>query len=117
MKDDRRNTQRRKFGYYMRVVDGYTNQPIGYLSDIGWRGFKLDTSTAHVVNKEFNLRLNLSPDISERTHISFIACVKWSKPDALDPGSFVEGFQVMNIAPIDEEIFNRIVERYGKPQE
>jgi PilZ domain len=116
MEDDRRNTKRRKFGYYMRVVDGYTTELVGYLSDISRRGFKLDTRSGHIVNKEFNLRLDLTPDISDRSYITFVACVKWSNPDTLDPGSYIEGFQIVNISAFDEEIFNRILEKYGRPE-
>ena len=115
MADERRNTSRRKFAYYMRVVDNSTSEVIGYLSDISPRGFKLDRNKPPIPNKDYTMRLDLTPDISDRSFIIFVARSRWSKGDSADPNSFLEGFQVMNISPHDEEIFNRIVDRYGAP--
>ncbi len=101
----------------MRVVDNVTSSLIGYLTDISPRGFKLDSDKPLVVNKDYAMRLDLTPDISDRAHITFIARTKWSQKDPTDPTSNIEGFQIVNISPHDEEIFNRILERYGTPEQ
>jgi len=116
MADEKRNVSRRKFGYYMRVVDNISSELVGYMADISPRGFKLDSPKPVTVNKDFTLRLDLTPDISDRSFIIFIARCKWSSTDPYDPTTYVEGFQVMNISARDEEIFNRILEKYGVPQ-
>jgi hypothetical protein len=116
MEEERRNTKRRQFGYYMRVVNNSDSSLVGYLADICPGGFGLDSPSRLVVNKEYNLRLDLTPEVSERPFINFIACVKWSQTDVSDPGSYVEGFQITKISPHDEIIFNRILEKYGKPE-
>ena len=116
MPDERRINARRKFGYYMRIFDNVTNEIVGYLSDISPRGFRLDSPKLLAVNKEFTLRLDLTSEVSDRLFIVFIASVKWSKQDPFDPNSFIEGFQITNIAPRDEEIFNRILDKYGKTE-
>ena len=113
MIDERRTTKRRKFGYYMRVINNTTSELAGYLSDISSRGFKLDSQKPLLVNKDYTLRLDLTPDISDRSFILFIARSKWSQPDPLDPNSNIQGFQVISISPHDEEIFIRILEKYG----
>lgn len=113
---ERRVHKRRKFGYYMRVLDNTTSELIGYLTDISPRGFKLDCPKAIPENKDLTVRIELTPDVSDRSFIVFIARAKWSKPDSLDPFTTVHGFQVINISPHDEEIFNRMYERYGSPE-
>lgn len=113
MLDNRRINPRRKFGYYMRVIENSTSEVIGYLTNISTRGFRLDCVKPLPVNKEVVMRLDLTPDISERTSIIFVARCRWSHLDPYDPTSVVEGYQVINISPQDEEIFNRIVEKYG----
>jgi hypothetical protein len=116
MMDERRFNKRRKFGYYMRVVDNNTHALIGYLSDISSRGFKLDSKHALVVDRDYALRLDLTSDISEKPFIVFVARTKWSQPDSTDPFGHNVGFQIISIAPQDEKIFQRIVEKYGTPE-
>jgi hypothetical protein len=113
MIDERRTNKRRKFGYYMRVINNATSELVGYLSDISPRGFKLDSQKPLVVNKDYTLRLDLTPDVSDRSFILFTARSKWSQPDPFDPNSNIQGFQVISISPHDEEIFIRILEKYG----
>ena len=97
----------------MRVVDNNTHELVGYLADISLRGFKLDSKQALLIDKDYSLRLDLTPDISEKPFIVFVARTKWSQPDATDPFGHNDGFQIISIAPRDEEIFRRIVEKYG----
>ena len=116
MKDERRLTERRKFGYYMRVMDNNTGELVGYLADISPRGFKLDSKQALLVSKDYSLRLDLTPEISDKPYIIFVARAKWSQPDLMDPYAHNDGFQIVSIAPRDEEIFQRIVAKYGTPK-
>ncbi|MCX6067069.1 MAG: PilZ domain-containing protein [Chloroflexi bacterium] len=80
MLDERRAIKRRKFGYYMRVIDNGTQELVGYLSDISSRGFKLDSNKRLTVDKDFNLRLDLTSDVSDRSFIVFAARCRWSGP-------------------------------------
>jgi hypothetical protein len=115
MPDERRISKRRKFGYYMRVLDNTAHEHIGYLSDISTRGFKLDSSHPIAANRDFSLRLDLTPEISEKPFIAFTARTKWTRPDPTDPNSFIQGFEIISIAPYDADIFQRIVDKYGSP--
>lgn len=110
---ERRLHKRKKFGYYMRVLDNATSELVGYLTDISSQGFKLDCPRPIPQNVDITLRIELTPDVSDRSFIIFTAQAKWSKPDSLDPFTTVHGFQVVNISPHDEEIFHRMFERYG----
>jgi len=97
----------------MRVMDNFAHEHIGYLSDISARGFKLDSSQPIRVHHDYSLRLDLTPEISDKPYIVFTARSIWSNPDPLDPNTYVEGFEIVNITPADDEIFRRIVEKYG----
>ena len=116
MDDERRISQRRKFGYYMPVTDNNTHELVGYLSNISPRGFKLDSKKALAVNKEYTLRLDLTPEISDKSYISFRALAMWEHADPMDPFGHVEGFQIVNISPYEKEIYQRIVEKYATPE-
>lgn len=116
MPNERRVNKRRKFVYYMRVIDNTTSELIGYLTDIGPRGFRLDSQKPLIVDKDYSMRLDLTPEVSDRSFITFVARVKWSQLDSTDPNLNIGGFQILKISPHDEEIFNRIVERYGTPE-
>ena len=97
-------------------MDNSTSELVGYLSDICPRGIRMDTNREMAVNKSYQLRLDLTPDVSDRPFISFTARVKWSQPDTSDPGAYVEGFEIVNISHHDEDIFNTICEKYGRPE-
>jgi hypothetical protein len=113
MGNERRSTNRRKFGYYMPVIDNATQKIVGYLSDISPRGFKLESQKSLVANTVFNMRLDLTPEFSRRSNIAFFARVVWSQPDPISPMEFVHGFQIVNIGLEEQAIFDRIVGKYG----
>jgi len=113
MSDERRFIKRRKFNYYMRVLDNYTQQAVGYLADISEKGFQLDCPQSIAVNKDFSFRLDLTPDVSDKKFITFSARCRWCKPDETDPTSYDAGFQIMGISVHDNEIFQRIVAKYA----
>jgi hypothetical protein len=116
MREERRTQKRRKFGYYMQVFDHDTLNLIGYLSDISPQGFKLDSRKPLTVNKDYALRLDLTAEIAKKPYIGFIARVIWSRPDPMNPNEFVQGFKIITISPHEQEIFNIIVQKYGKAE-
>ncbi|HAV76385.1 MAG TPA: hypothetical protein DCX53_03430 [Anaerolineae bacterium] len=110
---DKRKKARRDFTYYMQVKNDANKEIIGYLSDISTGGFKLDCPQQVPIGQDFRLSLDLTADIADKTTLSFIARSKWCHPDHIDPTSFNVGFEVVNMAPSDMMIFNRIFEKYG----
>jgi hypothetical protein len=111
---DKRKIDRRDFTYYMQVKDETTKQVIGYLSDISSGGFKLDCPKNIPPGQDFRLHIDLTPDLSpEQNSMVFIARSKWVQPDHVDPSTFNVGFELINIAPSDMLIFQRMFEKYG----
>ena len=110
---ERRETHRRRFAYYMRVLDDANLDLVGHLADISARGFKLDCSKALPLEKDFRLRMDLTADVSDRPHITFSARSKWCKADVNDPFLYNVGFEIMSIGGSEAEVFNRIVQKYG----
>jgi hypothetical protein len=110
---DKRKIGRRDFTYYMQVTDDTTKQLVGYLSDISTGGFRLDTSKEIRPGQDFRLHIELTPDIADKNFMIFIARSKWCRIDHVDPNTFNVGFEIINIAPSDMLIFQRMFEKYG----
>lgn len=110
---DKRKKDRREFTYYMQVKDETTRKTIGYLSDISASGFKLDCSQQLPAEQDFRLQIDLTPDVADKTSMVFIARSKWCRPDHIDPTSYNVGFEIVNMAPSDMMIFQRIFEKYS----
>jgi hypothetical protein len=113
---DKRKKDRREFTYYMQVKDEASKQVIGYLSDISTGGFKLDCPNKIPAGHDFRLQIDLTADVADKTTMTFIARSKWCHPDHIDPTSYNVGFEVVNMAPSDMVIFQRIFEKYGSEQ-
>jgi len=113
MEKERRKRHRRKFSYYMRVLDEATGEPLGHLSDISAGGFKLDSQEALPLNAGYQLRIDLPPEIANKNYMTFEARSRWCRLDPLDHVSFNAGFQIVNMTPGDFEIYSRMFERYG----
>ena len=108
---------RKEFSYYMQLIDYDSQEPVGHLADISSGGFKMDSTSPIPPNKEYRFRLDLTKDVADKPNMIFIARSRWCQPDPLDPFYYNVGFQLINIAPGDLEIFNRMIEKYGKKKE
>jgi len=113
---DKRKKARREFAYYMQVKDEATKQIIGYLADISTGGFKLDCPKQIPPGQDFRMQIDLTADVADKTSMVFVARSKWCRPDHIDPTSFNVGFEIINMAPSDMMIFQRIFEKYGREQ-
>jgi len=110
---NKRKINRRDFTYYMPVTDDLTKQLLGYLSDISTGGFKLDSQKEIRPGQDFRLHIDLTAEIADKTSMVFIARSKWARRDHVDPNTFNVGFEIINIAPSDMAIFQRMFEKYG----
>ena len=110
---DKRKIDRREFTYYMQVTDASTKQLIGYLTDISTGGFKLDSPKQIPPGQDFRMHIDLTSDVAEKNAMVFIARSKWCRPDHIDPNTFNIGFEIMNMAPSDMIIFQRMFDKYG----
>jgi len=114
---ERRRVDRKDFSYYMRLINNDTNDIVGHLVDISSGGFKLDSDAPIPINKDFRFRMDLTNEVANKPSMTFLARSKWCRVDPLDPFLYNVGFQLVNIAPGDIEIFNRMVETYGKSRD
>jgi len=110
---NKRKQERRDFTYYMQVKDELTKKIIGSISDISTGGFKLDTTQAIQPGQDIRMHIELTADIADKTSMTFIARSKWCQPDHVDPTSFNVGFEIINMAPGDMQIFLRMFEKYA----
>jgi hypothetical protein len=111
--NERRNLERKDFSFYMRLIDNDTQKLVGHLVDISSGGFKLDSQTPIPVEKDFRLRMDLTAEVASKPAMTFVARSKWCEVDPLDPFIYNVGFQLVNISPVDLDIFNRMMEKYG----
>jgi hypothetical protein len=111
--NDRRRTKRRSLTYYLLIKDANTNETVGHLIDITPMGFMMDCPKPLALEKDFRFRLDLTPDISDKSYIVFSARSKWRKPDVVEPYLFDIGFAIVDIQPHDASIITRIAERYA----
>ncbi len=116
MPNERRQNKRRKFGYYMCVLDNNTEDILGNLSDISARGFRLESQKALTINQDYTLRLEQTSMVSDKPYIVFNARVMWSQRDPVIPNEYSEGFQITGISRHEEDIFQCLMEKYGAPE-
>ena len=65
-------------------------------------------------NKHYGRQaIALTRDIADKTSMVFIARSKWCHPDHVDPNTYNVGFEIINMAPGDMVIFQRMFEKYG----
>lgn len=111
----RRNRQPRKdFFYYLQLTDNETKQVVGHLSDISSGGFKLDSQKPMPTNRDFQFFMNLTSEVADKPFMVFMARSRWCRIDPIDPYIYNVGYQLTRIAPGDLEIFNRMMEKYGR---
>ncbi len=116
MNNERRKNHRIKFGYYLRVTDDNTHEIVGYLSDISPQGFRLECPRAVVIGQKYTLRLELTSQLADQPFITLDALAIWNQPDPVTPYEFIGGFRIVGISPPDKEIYDRILEKYGTPE-
>jgi hypothetical protein len=97
----------------MRVVDEMTGKLVGHLSDISTGGFKLDSIKPVQLNAKARLRIDQTGDISNKGYIAFTACARWCRVDAFDPNIYNAGFQILDMAPADYDVFVKMFSSYG----
>ena len=111
---ERRGRDRKDFSCYMQLINHDTQELVGHLTDISSSGFKLDSLSPIPPNHDFRFRMDLTREVALKPSMVFVARSRWCKVDPLDPFCYNVGFKLLDIAPEDVEIFNRMIERYGK---
>jgi hypothetical protein len=115
--DECQRQERKDFSYYMQLINYDSQELVGHLADISTGGFKMDSQKPIPPNKDYRFRLDLTSEVADKPSMVFVARSRWCQVDPLDPFCYNVGFQLIDIAPGDLEIFNRIIERYGTKKE
>ncbi len=113
MESDRRRQKRRRFTYYMQVLDAITLRPVGHLADISPTGFRVDSEKPLPVNTNYKLRLDLNQDLANKNYLVFDGRSRWCQMDKLEPNSYNVGFEVGALSMDDSMIFQRMFEKYA----
>lgn len=110
---NKRKLARKNFSYYMRVMNEHTGDLVGQLGDISSGGFKLESSTPIAVGQSFDLRIDQTGEISQKSYITFSARTRWCQKDPYDPTIYNVGFQIIDMTPADFDIFVQMFNTYG----
>ncbi|NJN79389.1 MAG: PilZ domain-containing protein [Anaerolineales bacterium] len=110
---EQRTTPRKQIPVYMRVLNDDTQEILGHMVEVSEIGLRLETTVALPINKDYYLRLELTPDLGNVPYIVFAAQSKWCKMDTILPNLYRVGFQLIEILPEDKEVFSRVLQKYG----
>ncbi|MEK6752985.1 MAG: PilZ domain-containing protein [Chloroflexota bacterium] len=113
MASERRKLSRKNFSYYMRVLDETTGELVGQLSDISTGGFRIESSQPIAIGTNFQLRIDQTREISNKSFLSFTARVRWCQLDPYDPTIYNVGFQLVDMTPADYDIFVKMFNEYA----
>jgi len=98
----------------MRVLDDDTQEILGHMVEVSAIGLQLETTVPIPLQRDYYLRLELTPELADRPFIVFIARSKWCKMDDIEPNLYRVGFELAEIMPDDRQIFLRVLTKYGK---
>ena len=110
---ERRTTPRKNVSFYMRVLNDDTEEILGHMVEVSLIGLRLETVGPLPLEKDFYMRLELTPDLGNIPYIVFLARSKWCKIDDIQPNLFRVGFELLEILPEDREVFQRILRKYA----
>jgi len=109
---EKRKTQRRYLLYYMRIYDTATRKQIGNLVDISSGGVMVIGEHLIPEGRTTHLRMELTHDVAKKPFMEFSARSKWCNP-YITPNLFNTGFEILDLAPEDAEIIQRINTVFG----
>lgn len=110
--EDRRKIKRRFLLYYMRVYDATSRHQIGNLVDITPEGTMVVSDSPFPIESTTRLRLELTEEVANKSFLEFSARSIWCKPD-LSPELYNIGFEILDLAPGDAKIIQRIIKVFG----
>ena len=110
---ERRRSERKKFSYYMRVLDDETEETVGHLADVSVDGLQLETTAPLNNGQELHMHMELTPDVSDSLFLFITARALWCQPDKIMPNLYHVGFKITGMSEHDKEIYKRLLERYG----
>ncbi len=109
---ERRKISRKFLSYFIRVYDGDSRDQIGNLVDITPEGVMLLSPKPVARGQVIHLRLEVTPDVSNKPFLEFSARSRWCRPD-IEPSLFNVGFKILQLEPEGVEVIRRINDAYG----
>jgi len=109
---ERRKVKRRYLLFYSRVFNAVTLDLIGHLVDITSGGAMLISEEPINLNTIYELRLELTKEVSDKPYLDFSVKSMWGRPD-IDPHYYDTGFQFINTSLADDQTIQKIIEVYG----
>ncbi|MCQ3936065.1 MAG: hypothetical protein DPW18_03340 [Chloroflexi bacterium] len=110
---ERRTAPRKNISFYMRVLNDDTGEILGHMVEVSAVGLRLETVGPLPLNKDYYMRLELTPDLGSVPYIVFLARSKWCKIDDIQPNLFRVGFELLEVLPEDKAVFQRILQKYA----
>ncbi len=110
---ERRTNPRKRVSFYLRVLNDDTQEILGQMVEVSMVGLRLETVEPVPLEKDYYLRLELTPDLGKIPYIVFLARSKWCNTDDIQPNLYQVGFEVVEILPEDRQVFQRILEKYA----
>jgi c-di-GMP-binding flagellar brake protein YcgR len=111
---EKRKLKRRQLIYYLKVMDGKTNQLLGRLADITSEGLMLISEKTIETERNFHLDLLLPTGMRGGRMINIEARSLWSKRD-VNPDLIDTGFRFIKISPQDLETIDELIMDYELP--
>jgi len=109
---EKRELKRRHLIYYLRVYNGESKSPIGFMVDIHFKGIMLISDEPIKTNKHFDLKMELPRKTGDKSHVEFSAKSLWCKK-SVNSDFFESGF---SLEKIDEEslaAIDNIIKYFG----
>lgn len=105
---EKRKLKRRHLIYYLRVYNGKSKNPLGFMADIHEKGIMLVSDDPIEKDTVYHLKMELPQEIGRKTHIEFSAKSLWCKQginsDFYESGFSFEKIDQESISTIDNVI-------------
>ena len=106
-----RDSVRRKAGDSLVAFDLQTNQPIGQVINMSYRGMKLMTEEPVEMSKVFYCRIPLPEDIPDYSEIIVDAECRWCRKNE-DTGWYDSGYLLRKVTEKDADVIKLITRRW-----
>jgi hypothetical protein len=93
-----RRIERHQLPYFLKVFNGITGKPIGYLGNASEDGLMLISQLPMLIGAEFDLRLKIPATEGGQRIIDLQACCLWCHEDAT-PHHYDAGFSLQRAPP------------------
>lgn len=98
--------------FYSRVFDQKTGELLGHIIDITPAGAMLISEKPLEIGKLYHLKIELPDELSTRQFLLFEAMSVRGSQDVI-PEFYDTGMQLINVAPADIALIEKLVESFG----